>query len=72
MKSAFLWLAFIVFGALALFFVFYEIRLLAVTHFLTQIRRGGQGTYIGAIVFPAVAIFFGWISSLSLRRARKS
>jgi hypothetical protein len=71
MRNAVLWLAFVLFGAVALFFVFYEIRLLAVTHFLTQIRRGGQGTYIGAVVFPALAIVFGWISSLSLRRARK-
>jgi hypothetical protein len=70
MKKAFAWLAFALFGALALFFVFYEIRLLYVTHFLTQIRRGGQGTYIGAIVFPALAFLFGWISRLCLRRAR--
>ena len=70
MKKAFLWLAFVLFGALALFFVFYEIRLLSVTHFLTQIRRGGQGTYIGAVVFPVLAFLFGWAALVCLRRAR--
>lgn len=70
MKKAFLWLAFVLFGALALFFVFYEIRLLSVTHFLTQIRRGGQGTYIGAVVFPVLAFLFGWMARVCLRRAR--
>jgi len=71
MTKAFLWLAFILFGVLALFFVFYEVRLLYLTHFLTQVRKGGQGTYIGAVVFPVVALGFGWIASMSLRRARR-
>lgn len=70
MKKGFAWLAFVFFGALALFFVFYEIRLLFVTHFLTQIRRGGQGTYIGAIAFPVLALVFGWLGRTCLRRAR--
>jgi hypothetical protein len=71
MKKVFLSLAFILFGALALFFVFYEVRLLYVTHFLTQVRKGGQGTYIGSVVFPLLALGFGWIASMSLRRARQ-
>lgn len=70
MRNATLWLAFFVFGAIALFFVFYEVRLLYVTHFLTEIRKGGQGTYIGAVVFPILAIAFGWIARICLRRAR--
>lgn len=54
----------LVFGiALALmsvFFIFYTGRLLYVTHGLTAIRSGGQGAYIGAVVFPLLAILFGW------------
>jgi hypothetical protein len=71
MRKAFLSLAFVLFGVLALFFVFYEARLLYVTHFLTRVRRGGQGTYIGAVVFPILALGFGWIASMSLRRAHR-
>ena len=40
------------------FFVFYTIRLLTVTRFLTQLRAGGQGAYIGAVVFPLLALAF--------------
>jgi hypothetical protein len=54
----------VVFGiALALlsvFFVFYAARLFYVTRMLTTIRAGGQGAYVGAIVFPLLAILFGW------------
>jgi len=54
----------VVFGiALALlsvFFVFYTARLLYVTHGLTAIRTGGQGAYIGAAIFPLLAILFSW------------
>ena len=45
---------------LSVFFVFYTARLLYVTHGLTAIRAGGQGAYIGAVVFPLLAILFGW------------
>jgi hypothetical protein len=44
----------------SLFFVFYTARLLFVTRSLTSIRPGGQGAYIGAIIFPLLAILFGW------------
>jgi hypothetical protein len=44
----------------SLFFVFYTARLLFVTRGLTSIRPGGQGAYIGAIIFPLLAILFGW------------
>jgi hypothetical protein len=59
------------FGALALFFVFYEVRLLYVTHVLTQIRRGGRGTYIGAIVFPVLALAFGMIARMPAARTER-
>jgi hypothetical protein len=50
----------IVLALLSLFFVFYTARLLYLTRGLTAIRPGGQGAYLGAIVFPLLAILFGW------------
>lgn len=47
-------------AALSAFFVSYTIRLLVVTHFLTQTRAGGQGAFVGAAVFPLLAVAFGW------------
>jgi len=45
---------------MSVFFIFYTGRLLYVTHGLTAIRSGGQGAYIGAVVFPLLAVLFGW------------
>jgi hypothetical protein len=45
---------------LSIFFIFYTGRLVYVTRGLSSIRRGGQGAYVGAIVFPLLAIMFGW------------
>lgn len=56
-------------GALSGFFVFYTIRLLAVTHFLQQTRAGGQGAYVGAVVFPVLALVFAYASLRCWRRA---
>ena len=42
------------------FWMFYEGRLLVVTHGLTQLRAGGNGAYVGAVVFPLLAIAAGW------------
>lgn len=50
----------IILTLLSMFFVFYTARLLYVTHGLTAIRGGGQGAYVGAIVFPLLALVFGW------------
>ena len=47
-------------GFISAFWIFYTIRLLVVTRFLTHLRAGGGGTYIGAIVFPLLAFLFGW------------
>lgn len=58
----------IVLAAVSAFFVFYTIRLLAVTHLLQQTRAGGQGAYVGAIVFPLLAIGCGWAAVRSWRR----
>jgi hypothetical protein len=66
----------IVLALLSLFFIFYTARLLYVTHGLTAIRPGGQGAYVGALVFPLLAILFGWIAwrllrSVSTRRVNR-
>ena len=53
------------------FLVFYTARLLYVTRGLTTIRIGGQGAYIGAIVFPLLAITFGWCAWRCLRGVRR-
>ena len=42
------------------FFVFYTARLLYVTHGLRATRAGGQGAYVGAVVFPLLALVFSW------------
>jgi hypothetical protein len=48
----------IVLALFAAFFVFYEARLLYVTKFLTAVRIGGNGAYVGAAVFPLLALLF--------------
>ena len=50
----------VVLALLSVFFVFYTARLLYVTRGLTAVRTGGQGAYVGAVVFPLLAILFGW------------
>ena len=50
----------IVLALLSGFFVFYTARLVYVTRGFTAIRPGGQGAYVGALVFPLLAILFGW------------
>ena len=49
-------------GLFSAFFIFYTIRLLVVTSGLQQVRAGGQGAYIGAVIFPILAIALGWAS----------
>jgi hypothetical protein len=49
-------------GLVCAFFVFYTVRLLVVTGFLTRTRAGGGGAFVGAIVFPVLALVFGWIA----------
>ena len=50
------------------FFVFYTARLLAVTGFLQHPRAGGQGASVGAVVFPLLALGFGWLARRAWRR----
>ncbi|MGH9798845.1 MAG: hypothetical protein ACRD82_00630 [Blastocatellia bacterium] len=42
------------------FWVFYTARLLYVTNLLRATRAGGWGAFVGAVVFPLLAIAFGW------------
>jgi hypothetical protein len=37
---------------------------------LTRTRAGGRGAFVGAIVFPILALFFGWIAVRAWRRTR--
>jgi hypothetical protein len=57
----------IVLALLCIFFIFYTARLVYVTHGLTSIRPGGQGAYVGAVVFLLLAIMFGWAAWRLLR-----
>jgi hypothetical protein len=52
----------IVAAAFSAFFIFYTLRLLAVTGFLQRTRSGGGGAYVGAVVFPLLALLFGWVA----------
>lgn len=54
------------------FFVFYTVRLLVVTAFLTRTRAGGAGAFLGALAFPILAIGFGWLAVRAWRGSRPS
>jgi hypothetical protein len=72
LRSVLLRVLAVILGLISLFFVFYTARLLYVTHGLTQIRAGGNGTYIGAVAFPILALLFGfgaWRTRKSTRQA---
>jgi membrane protein implicated in regulation of membrane protease activity len=56
-------------GLVSVFFVFWTGRLLAVTGLLLHTRPGGQGAFVGAVVFPVLAIACAWASRRCWRRA---
>jgi len=60
----------VVLALLSVFFLFYTARLLYVTQGLTAIRAGGQGVYVGAVVFPLLGILFG-LGAWRLLRVKK-
>jgi hypothetical protein len=60
------------FAFISVFFVFYTVRLLLVTRGLQATRPGGQGAFIGAIVFPALAVACAWVSWRCAKRARRA
>jgi hypothetical protein len=57
-------------GLVSVFFVFWFVRLLVVTGFLQHLRPGGRGAYIGALVFPLLAIAFAWVTRRLWQRAQ--
>ena len=57
-------------GLFSAFFVFYTVRLLYVTQGLRSIRAGGGGAYAGAVVFPLLALGFGWGAKRCVRALR--
>jgi hypothetical protein len=59
----------IVTGLVSVFFAFWFVRLLVVTGFLRHLRPGGDGAYIGAAVFPLLALAFAWATIRLWRRA---
>ncbi|MDB4899330.1 MAG: hypothetical protein JWN53_1138 [Gemmatimonadetes bacterium] len=61
----------ILFAAISAFFIFYTIRLLVVTRALQATRPGGQGAYVGAVVFPLLAIGCGWVSWRCFKRSHR-
>jgi len=52
----------LIIGCVSVFFVFYTIRLLTVTRGLTAVRASGHGAYVGAVVFPVLAIALGAVA----------
>jgi hypothetical protein len=60
------------FAFLSLFFVRYTLRLLYVTRGLQATRSGGEGAFVGAIVFPALAAGCAWVSWRCIKRARRA
>ena len=59
----------LVLALLGAFFLFYTVRLLYVTRALTATRAGGQGAYIGGLVFPLLALLSGWCAWRLLKAA---
>ena len=71
-RSAMFGLAAILFALASAFFVFYTARLFYITHGLRATRAGGQGAYVGAVVFPLLALFFGWGAWRCVRAIRRA
>lgn len=61
----------IVAAILSAFFIFYSVRLYVVTSALTRTRPGGGGAYVGAIVFPILALLFAWAAFRAWRGAMR-
>ena len=59
------------FAFISAFFVFYTVRLLYVTQGLQATRAGGQGAYVGAVVFPLLAAGCAWVSWRNFSRVRR-
>jgi hypothetical protein len=62
----------VLFAFLSVFFLYYTGRLLYVTRALQATRPSGQGAFIGALVFPALAIGCAWVSWRCLKRGKRA
>jgi hypothetical protein len=71
-RTAVLYVVALLLALLCAFFVFYTARLLYVTSGLTSIRAGGRGAYVGALVFPLLALFLGFCAWRCVRMARRT
>ena len=71
-RSIVLSLVAILFALISAFFVFYTARLFYVTQGLRATRAGGQGAYVGAVVFPLLALLFGWGAWRFVRAIRRT
>jgi hypothetical protein len=71
-RAAVFFLLAAVLALLCAFFIFYTARLLYVTGWLTGVRAGGRGAYLGAIAFPVLALLFGLGSWRCVRAARRA
>jgi len=70
-RSAIFGLTAVLFTLVSAFFVFYTVRLFYVTSGLRATRAGGQGAYVGAIVFPLLALLFGFGAWRCVRAIRR-
>jgi hypothetical protein len=71
-RNAVLYVAAFLLTLLSAFFVFYTARLLYVTRGLSAIRAGGKGAYVGALVFPLLALLLGLGAWRCVRVARRA
>ncbi|MEO7966923.1 MAG: hypothetical protein ABIT38_23750, partial [Gemmatimonadaceae bacterium] len=55
-------------GIICAFFTYYTVRLLIVTGALQHTRVGGQGAYIGALVFPLISVICAWAAIRAWKR----
>ena len=69
-RSIFYFIALLL-GLMCAFFLFYEARLLYVTSGLTATLEGGQGAYVGAVVFPFMALLLGLGAWRCVKAARR-
>jgi hypothetical protein len=68
-RTAVLYVAALLLALMGAFFVFYTARLFYVTRGLTAIRAGGKGAYVGAFVFPVLALLLGWCAFRCIKAA---
>lgn len=64
-RSIIFYITGVIAGSASLFFLFYTVRLLLVTHGLTMIQSGGNGALIGAFAFPllsAILLLAAWFA----------